>query len=342
MHEFQEQIKEQQFEITALHKRTEYLKEFEPSTVRRTEECTVCEMKLTTEELYLHMCQQQDISDIIRCEYCSKSYNSTIKLLNHLRVSHNENPDKTFYHCDNCPKIFEMAQLLGIHEKTHPDVKPEILCEKCFHKFFTQFEYDKHMRTQHPAADSLLDKHMSEKHESARPSTFKASWQSEKKTAKIVFECYMCEKATFQSFRNVKLHLKEHGIPSIGKCLVCWTKMYTSELEMHLCKSAAQADDDDDGVDRFIDCEYCPEKFQAITKLFRHIDDKHATAKILYRCINCPNTYPVKCLLEYHNVVHTHGIFKCNQCSKNRSFETLTALNMHIKRHESQEGKQFL
>lgn len=187
---------------------------------------------------------------------------------------------------------------------------------------------------------SLLKEHESENHESARSGVLKASRQSEKKYEKISFECYLCRKKTFRSFRKVKLHLKKHDIPSIGKCSVCLTKMYTSQLEGHLCKNVAQANGDGS-----IDCEYCPEKFQSITKLFRHIDDEHANVKTLYRCINCPNTYPVKNLLEYHHTAHTNhtvAIFKCNKCSKNRSFETLHALNQHIKLHETKEGTFFV
>lgn len=157
MRELQEQIKEQQCEITALHKRNEYLKEFEPDTVQKIEQCSVCELKLTTDTFYLHLCQHMDDKcDIIRCEYCSKSYNSTIKLLNHLNIGHNRDTDKTLYYCKQCPKIFEMAQLMDIHERVHPDKKPEIECEKCSQKIFTQHDYDEHMRTHHSDPEESL------------------------------------------------------------------------------------------------------------------------------------------------------------------------------------------
>lgn len=114
--------------------------------------------------------------------------------------------------------------------------------------------------------------------------------------------------------------------------------MYTSQLEVHLCENVVEVDGNDGGL---IDCEYCPKKFQSIIKLFRHIDNKHVKVKTLYRCIKCASTYPTKSLLECHHVVHTKEIFKCNKCSKIRSFETLDALNRHIERHDTKEGKQF-
>lgn len=154
MIELQDHIQEQQFEITALNEQNEYLKEFKPDLVgQKTNECSVCNMLLTTGEFYSHMCEQQldvDNSDVIRCEYCPKSYDSMIKLLNHLHVSHSQHIDKQFYHCKQCPKIFVMAKLMDIHEKTHPEEKPEIACDKCPHIFLTQQHYDEHVRKEHP------------------------------------------------------------------------------------------------------------------------------------------------------------------------------------------------
>lgn len=121
MYALQEQIKEQQYEIITLHDRNQYLKKFEPVHVQKTEECSVCKLKLTTDELYLHLCQQKNNESDIRCEYCLKSYSSTKKLLNHLRVSHDHKLEKVVYHCKQCPAIFEMAKLMDIHMRTHPD-----------------------------------------------------------------------------------------------------------------------------------------------------------------------------------------------------------------------------
>lgn len=187
---------------------------------------------------------------------------------------------------------------------------------------------------------------MSECHVPQLSGVHKSNQQSEaKKNEKVTLECYLCRKKSFRAFRTLKKHLKGHRIPSIGKCLVCFTKMYTSQLEVHLCENvAAQANNGDgDGDGDSIDCEYCPEtKFKSITNILRHIDDKHEKIKTLYRCIKCASTYPLKRLLECHDNVHANEIFKCNKCSKNRSFETLDALNRHIKRHETKEGKPDL
>lgn len=185
----------------------------------------------------------------------------------------------------------------------------------------------------------LLREHMSESHVPQLSGVHKSNQQSEaKKCGKVTFECYLCRKKSFQAFRMLKNHLKGHDTPSIGKCLVCLTKMYTLQLEVHLCENVTAQANNGDGDS--IDCEYCPEtKFKSITNILRHIDDKHEKIKTLYRCIKCASTYPLKRLLECHDNVHTKEIFKCNKCSKVRSFETLDALNKHIKRHETKEGK---
>lgn len=142
MQALQEQLKEQQYEITTLHKRNQYLKTFEPEHVKKVDECSVCKSKMTTDELYLHLCQQLNNESDIQCQYCRKSYSSTMKLLNHLRVSHNK-PEKRFYRCKQCPEIFGMAQLMDIHTRTHPKEKPTIIS--------TQNHNDTH--TQHPQTE---------------------------------------------------------------------------------------------------------------------------------------------------------------------------------------------
>lgn len=124
MHALHEQIKEQQYEIASLHKRNQYLKTFEPESVKKAEKCSVCKSVLTTDELYLHLCQRtndNNESDTIRCEYCLKSYGSTMQLLNHLRVGYDrKHVQKKFYRCEQCPEIFGMAKLMEIHmSSTH-------------------------------------------------------------------------------------------------------------------------------------------------------------------------------------------------------------------------------
>lgn len=127
MHALQEQIKDHKYEISTLHKRNQYLKTFEPKHVKKSEECSVCKLKFTTDELYLHLCQQLNNESNIQCEYCLKLYSSTTKLLNHLRVSHDYYKlEKKIYRCEQCPQIFGMAKLMDIHMRTHPKEMPKI------------------------------------------------------------------------------------------------------------------------------------------------------------------------------------------------------------------------
>lgn len=152
MYALNEQIKEQQYEITSLHKRNQYLKTFEPEHVKRAEKCSVCKSELTTDELYFHLCQRTNNNNgsdttTIRCEYCLKSYGSTMQLLNHLRcVGHDrKHEQKKFYRCEQCPEIFGMAKLMEMHMSTHPHKEqPKIATSTQNH----DDDDDEHVQTQ--------------------------------------------------------------------------------------------------------------------------------------------------------------------------------------------------
>lgn len=175
---------------------------------------------------------------------------------------------------------------------------------------------------------------MRKNHETLRSKEIITNIELEKRKEKITFECYLCREC-FETFIEARHHIdKQHKTP-IGifksKCSVCWTNLYETQVNGHLCEHIARSN-------RLIECEYCPEKLTSIVRLFKHVNRKHATDKTLYRCIKCTSTYPIKRLLEFHNVVHTSEIYKCNKCSTVRSFQTLKALNNHMKRHETEKS----
>lgn len=173
-----------------------------------------------------------------------------------------------------------------------------------------------------------------------------------KREEKMTFECYLCRES-FEKFTQIRSHLqiKHFKYPTTtttttitgggggklikAKCSVCWTNLYANdEVNGHLCEHIRRLADGGGAIN----CEYCPEQLTSIVELFKHVNTKHAKIKTLYRCIKCAGTFPVKSFLKYHQHVHTtREINKCSKCSK--AFETLSALNKHIKRHESNEGE---
>lgn len=106
--------------------------------------CEVCYKQfISSEEQRLHMCGTIEVSGPIKCEYCSGSFQAISQLLAHLDCEHD---NRTMYRCQKCPKFFGMKQLVDLHEKYHPEVKP-FACEQCCWRFGNQEKLNRHLLT---------------------------------------------------------------------------------------------------------------------------------------------------------------------------------------------------
>lgn len=148
--ELENKIKEQRFEINSWKTRFNHLNTNLLSTPR-TEKCSLCNTKkLTMEELHAHLCttannNESAVTDI-QCDYCIKSFQTTIKLLDHLEAFHD---DKTFVDCDRCESKYPMLKLLEIHRLTHRDEEPQFVCDQCDEKFYLLPRLNQHRSTKH-------------------------------------------------------------------------------------------------------------------------------------------------------------------------------------------------
>lgn len=116
----------------------------------KTEKCKICAEKLTPFEFNDHLCRN-DVTHIV-CEYCSMSFKTTVSLLDHLEIFHD---DKSFYNCLRCIGKFEMKELLNIHMKRHPDDElPKYNCDICKQNFYLKTHLDKHKKAEHPEPDT--------------------------------------------------------------------------------------------------------------------------------------------------------------------------------------------
>lgn len=139
-------VDDQKAEMRSLLRRVQYYKTFMPASgLPRTEKCTICNEKLSLDELYAHLCNKDE--SLIKCQYCSRTFKATIKLVEHLEVFHD---DKTFYECEQCLRTFEMHDFLEIHKNTHADREPKFPCDKCDQKFYLQTRLNQHKQSDHP------------------------------------------------------------------------------------------------------------------------------------------------------------------------------------------------
>lgn len=107
----------------------------------RDNTCEICKMELTSSELNSHLCDEEKS---IRCDYCPVEFTATMKLLEHLKNTH----DKKFYGCEKCPKFFAMIALKEYHMKTHEkDLPRPFRCETCSNAFASKDSLRTHIKT---------------------------------------------------------------------------------------------------------------------------------------------------------------------------------------------------
>lgn len=97
-------------------------------TIATPHQCPICLMHFSTRLFKRHLCRGKSI----QCENCPKSFNTTVKLLDHFNKD--EHPKKV-YKCNDCSKFFPMKFLCEIHTAEHKTVKKTHICQICSRAF---------------------------------------------------------------------------------------------------------------------------------------------------------------------------------------------------------------
>ena len=80
-------------------------------------------------------------------------------------------------------------------------------------------------------------------------------------------------------------------------------------------------------------CDECGFVSKTENSLKEHKYTMHASKSELFKCIECPKTFPHRYLLKKHARVHSEPEFKCDQCAS--VFKTQYNLVAHSKSHLS-------
>lgn len=118
--------------------------------------CSICRTKVDRTKMNNHVCDGQ--RDNIRCEYCSKLFTGTNKLLKHLDVAHKTK--RRLYECEKSRRHFPMIFLRDFHQITH-EKKPKEYSRSAKHmKIFDADKAKNHLceecgRTFHSGGYSL-------------------------------------------------------------------------------------------------------------------------------------------------------------------------------------------
>lgn len=121
------------------------LKHFKSHGITRDNKCKICDEMLSLDELKIHFCFMETT---IKCEYCTRTFNVTIELLQHLNDDHD---DKIRYICPilKCCRYFEMKCFKELHEKQHGEQRAEnnFLCEICAKGYEKEQHLEQHLKS---------------------------------------------------------------------------------------------------------------------------------------------------------------------------------------------------
>lgn len=96
----------------------------------RDKKCVVCNEMCTANELECHICGAEKS---IQCEYCSESFDATVKLIRHIDTEHAT--EKILHRCGKCRLFFEMEHFRNVHQKQHKWPTSFTISETCIKGF---------------------------------------------------------------------------------------------------------------------------------------------------------------------------------------------------------------
>lgn len=115
-----------------------------------TRKCRVCLKKFTQFAFFKHLC---DDGTDMKCQYCSKPFQSTHTLVKHINGIHKDHPN---YKCYDCAKAFPSKTLLEIHKPTHHGEENKFVCDICGSRYRTRFQIKEHMELKHSDRRSIF------------------------------------------------------------------------------------------------------------------------------------------------------------------------------------------
>ncbi|KAG5668945.1 hypothetical protein PVAND_016851 [Polypedilum vanderplanki] len=258
--------------------------------------CDICGIKMETKanltsHLLTHYKEKSQ-----KCQHCDESFPNMHALKQHCAREHqiNENSSKEKrFECDQCGKRYITAHLLGIHKKSHENLR-EFKCTHEGCRFATNSPYD-------------LKTHIKRMHNATKP-----------------FECPLCNKK-FKRRCDMLYHKDSiHcDVKTYVKCPVCAKIILERGLQSHMINRHSEK-----AQIKPFECSICGKKERYERALQRHYDAVHEPKDrgVSYQCPECPATFYRRRDMSAHSFEHYTGeIFECSTCgNKYKSKKELT------------------
>ncbi|XP_055314291.1 zinc finger protein 665-like [Sitodiplosis mosellana] len=326
-----------------------------------------CNIKLRHNQIVMDHIQWHINPDTFKCRLCKKETNGRPNLLKHIK-SHQILQQKQFY-CNLCEKNFERGYIYKAHvERVHKEIdliepEPEeddleisdyvdASCDLCSEKTFTSFNaVQSHYLDVHGTKDGyvkccqkkfhrlhLIRDHM-EWHRN--PNIFRCDICNKSMTSRLTlsqhkvlhtkkFFCEECQRS-FRDANNLRKHMRSHkGMRPRFICNICNKAYFTKRcFQIHYDTHNPNKNKSSESLSI---CEFCAKAFPTKQQLEKHLR-KHSTEppepRPKFQCNICQAWYATKGILKTHQLMHTTGPQKCNQCG--RMSANLNALKSHIR-----------
>ena len=280
----------------------------------------------------------KNVSVLLKCEHCDKSYKKPLTLTLHLRKTHGV--EKTNWECEFCGKIYNNAGGLTSHRLDNHINIGNWGCDKCPMVFKTKTRYVCHIRSMHTkrpckVCGKEFGVRQMRKHIKAmdcfKEQTKNATLQNYHDTKALKLHEDIKDKLTHESKHenNIEYEKSVDNVSVLLNCELC-DKSYEKPLNLKIHLRNAH------GVEKTNwECEFCGKVYNNAGGLTSHRLDNHIDIGH-WTCDKCPLVFKTKNRYVCH-VRSTHTKRPCEVCGK---VFGARQMRLHILQEHTEDSKK--
>ncbi|PSN54465.1 hypothetical protein C0J52_05544 [Blattella germanica] len=301
-------------------------------------QCAVCKKSYpSSQKLTNHLRVHEKFRGKMTCPYCYEEFPDKLRLQQHLQDKHQK--EKVMYKCAFCNETFNTKKAYKAHEEVHPE-RFSFKCDECDQPFMKEKQLLDHKDAVHRDPHCRFCGKEIVKAKTLRNHELRHIREKDS------FECDIC-KRVFKTKTGLRHHVAVHTGEYKYCCDYCG-RGFMSRMMMEEHRSMHTKEE------RYI-CDVCGRKFSFQStywihrkwhdnpypykcsycgRMFRHssllaVHKRKHTGERPYKCPQCPLSFPVGGTLKRHLILHT-GVYPFNCESCKRGFTTRHKYATHL------------